>query len=492
VLGMVGIGLGTVRPYWHAWRTEEWTLATAWIGVWIFAVLAVRAVTCRPVLPASVLCPMAVAGVAVYFQFSWPTTFILVVVALAIAAVTAAVPWLISRGGSWLAAVFSGKSRGSRTSLLRLAALAMVVVLSGAAIVYLQRPPVSTTVIRRFENLTPTSADQRQDRTFLHGVSNAGRFLVLRRRNAVVIFDTESGTVRAVPNSAELGAVSISSDGRRLGCWLPPVGEMSKGFVICVDVESGIRRVVTRTTYPFAISFSPSDGSMLVGAFAANERRVDMERWRLGRTAELLERCQFEVPVGARLAGWTVDGIYCRIEYSRRNGVDQWQIWKLAQPAELIMDSEDKLFGSGFEIHADGEWFASQSHLWNRRRTTTVELDGDVLGFERANEHLAALRHHGIVGPSLPSVGSSGEVQDQVPFWRLRNDKTVEVQLWLYDLHEPQRTWQSPRLTVRCRVPSQIPVFNRHIAPDGSAIALQDDAGKIILWRIHRSPFDNR
>ncbi|MEX2026826.1 MAG: hypothetical protein WEH44_05985 [Pirellulaceae bacterium] len=492
VLAMVGIGLGTARRYWHAWGTEEWTLAAAWIGAWIFAVLGVRAVTCRAVLAASVLCPMAVSGVAVYFQFSWRTTFILVVAALAIAAVTAAVPWLISRGGSWIATVFSGKSPVSKTLLLRWASLALVAVLSGAAIVYLRRPPVSTTVIRRFENLTPTSANQRQNRTFLHGVSNAGRFLVLRRRNAIEIFDTETGTIRAVPNSSELEAVVISPDGRRLACRKSLEGDWRKGMAICVDAESGRQLTVTAANHPFVISFSPCDDSMLVGTFADDERRADLERWRLGRTAELLERWKFEYPEGGRLAGRTIDGRYCRIEYSRRNGVDHWQIWKLTHPAELIMDSTNKPLRFGFELHAHGEWFASKTAFWNRSRTTQVEIDGDVLGFDQASEHLAVLTHNGSGGPSRPGDGPGDEVKDQVPFWRLRSDKAVEVKLRLYDLHAPQRTWQSPGVTVHRRVVSQVPVFNTHTAPDGSAFALQDDAGRIILWRIHRSPFEKR
>ncbi|HUE74152.1 MAG TPA: hypothetical protein VMP01_24940 [Pirellulaceae bacterium] len=492
VLAMVGIGLGTARRYWHAWGTEEWTLATAWIAAWIFAVLGVRAITCRAVLAASVLCPLAVSGVAVYFQFSWRTTFILVVAALAIAAVTAAVPWLISRGGSWVAAVCSGKSRVSRTALLRFAAVAIAVGIGGVAIVWLRQPPVSTTIIRRFENFTRSSENQRQNRMGLHCVSDAGRFLVLRSRNAVEIFDTESGTIRAVPNSSALGPVAISPDGRRLGCLTRNPDDIRTGVAYCVDVHSGTRLVEFRISFPFAIVSFSNDACFVVGTSSRDLRRLEMERWRLDPSAELVDRWRFECPDGAMLQSTSEDGQYCRIEFSDDHAVNRWQVWTTSPPAELIIDSKDEIFASGRGIHANGEWFAQGSRFWNRARTTEVEGDGTVLAIDRAGDHAAVLRYNGNVGPPFPQVGLSDEVMDQLPFWRLLNDRTVEVQLWLYDVEKPDRIWQSPATTIRPFFHWRLPVFNTHTAPDRSAIALQDDTGRIILWRIHRSPFADR
>ena len=154
------------------------------------------------------------------------------------------------------------------------------------------------------------------------------------------------------------------------------------------------------------------------------------------------------------------------------------------------MDSVDRDFPSTWtEFLANGEWFANANSFWNRSLSTQVEIDGTILGIDPASRYLAVLRYNGNAGPPFPKTGLSDELMEQLPYWRLLNDRGEEVQLWLYDLREPGRMWQSPAVAVRPWMHWAEAHFEMKAAPDGSAFVLQDDTGKIIVWRIHRSPF---
>jgi Tfp pilus assembly protein FimT len=494
VLALVGIALGLARPWWHAWKAEEWTLAVASIIAWLLGVGGVRAVFCRAVLPAGLLCAAAAIGVAVYFKLSWSALLIVVGTAIIAAISTAAFPWWIARGGSWLAMLLSGKSSVSRMLLLGFTPV-IIAVSVAAALVWSRDPAVSTTVIRRFEYAKTTSSSASQNRQSLSCVSSGGRFLALTNDSGVEILDVQSGVLRPVPNSSRLEVVALSTDGRFLGCWQRDAELEPTGIAFCVDTGTGARLVELRVRYPFQITFDAANSSFVVGRLLRRRSQLEKVGWRLQPKPEVIERWQFECPEGGDLDDFAADCEYGVVDYATDDPmtgfqtVTRWQLWKLSPPAELILDSKDKEFPSDLDFHANGEWFASSHDVWNRDLTSQRAIDATVLGIEPASKHLAVLRYNGKVGPPFPRVGLSDELMQQLPFWRLLNDPAEEVQFWVYDLRDPSRIWQSSAASVRPWMHWNSPVFDMMSAPDGSAFALQDDAGKIILWRIHRSPF---
>jgi hypothetical protein len=489
VLALVGILLGLARNWWDVWEAEEWTLAAAWMGAWLLGVVGGRALIFHALGPAIALCSVAIAGVAVYFQFSWTTTFILVVAALVAALGTGGLPWLLSRGGTWLARMFSTKPQVQRASLLGLAAAALVFAVSAATVSWFHRPLVSTTVIRKFESVQTKSANRRQDRGVLHCMSDGGRYLVLWNRGRYEIFDTHTETTRVVPTTSQLSVTTISPDGRWLGCVQHAAGDLRNTTAVCVDADTGARLVESRTSFANWVIVFPDNESFAVGTLSTDAKHFNMELWRLGPPPTSDGRWRFPIPAGARLGAISADGKYGRLELVERSPLSRWQIWKLTPPAELILESTDSRFPIDPRFHANGTWFANRHGFWNRSLTAEAVTDGVVLGIDPAGNHVAVLHHE--ARPAASQIGLRPEVIEQLPFWRLQRNASVAVQLWLYDLHRPGQTWQSPARRVRPFFHNGTPVFSPHIAPNRSAFALQDDRGRIVLWRIHQSPFDD-
>jgi hypothetical protein len=261
-----------------------------------------------------------------------------------------------------------------------------------------------------------------------------------------------------------------------------------------VDAVSGARLVAAQVTFSSFFLALPGDTTFLLGKLDAGRTRLHVDRWRLDPDVEVIDRWQFMCPDNGRLGALSEDGRLAVVDYDDGGNpyrtIVRQQIWQIAPPAEMIMDSEDQDFPSpGFELLANGEWFANANSVWNRSLSTQMEIDGTVLGIGPTSRYLAVLRYNGNAGPPFPKTGLSDELMEQLPFWRLINKPAEEVQLRLYDLRDLGRIWQSPAVAVRPWKHWNNAVFDMMAAPDGSAIAVQDYPGKIIVWRIHRSPF---
>jgi hypothetical protein len=494
VLAFVGIGLGLARRGWHDWQAEERTLAAGWMGAWLVGVVGGRAFQGKSLLPACLLCALTAAAVSVYFQFSWEITFILVVATLAATLATAGLPWLIGRGLQWQVRLATGQVKVPRHMLASLGGASVLAISGTAATLWLRDPPVTTTVIRRFEHPRVSPGSARQRGPSLHGVSSGGRYLILWTPDGVVLFDARSADSRLVPNTADLQPAAVSADGRFLGGWRRDRGEPGLATALCMDTRGGQVLLSLPVAFPLATISFPDAATIALSTGNSAATRLEFHRWLLHSRTKQAARWEFECPDGARLAAVSPGGEfgivdYARISAARSAAADRWEIWKLSPPAKKIADGQDTPFHWDRSLGGYG-WFAIDYRFGDANVTPFADVWGTALGLDFAGAHLPALRYDPWVPPSFPMVGLTDDLREQVPFWRLYGEGAGTVALWLYDRDRQSPICKSRPATVVGRSFEGRPVvFNTHAAADGAAFALQDETGKIILWRIRRSPF---
>jgi hypothetical protein len=313
----------------------------------------------------------------------------------------------------------------------------------------------------------------------------------------VELFDTRSADARPVPNTADLQPVALSADGRFLGGWRRDRGEPGLATALCVDTHGGEILVSFPVTFPLATVSFPDEATFALSTGNSAATRLEVHRWLLHAEAKRAERWEFECPDGARFAAVSAGAEFGVVDYAafgaaESGAADRWEIWKLTPPAKKIADGKDTPFRWERNLRTYG-WFAVAYKFGDASVTPIVDFGGAALEWGAADKHLPALRYDPWVPPSFPRVGLTDDLREQVPFWRLYGEGAGTVALWLYDMDRPSQICKSRPATVVGRSFEGRPVvFNTHAAADGAAFALQDEIGKIILWRIGRSPFADR